>query len=103
MEEFSKSGFEAVQCDPFQILLVAGIKTLHVRPQHHHQGIGKGVLQAGLAALEVAGHTSPWLMVNAQNQEAMGFYTAQGFERVGKRNFCIGDAQFLNYILSCTG
>jgi ribosomal protein S18 acetylase RimI-like enzyme len=82
---------------------VAEIKTLYVRPRHHHRGIGKALLRAGLSALEAAGHTSPWLMVNAQNQEAMGFYTAQGFERVGKRNFCIGDAQFLNYILSYTG
>ena len=129
LEEFSRPGFEAVLCDPFEILLVAEknrlvqgyirlalnsncglegtglaeIKTLYVRPRHHHRGIGKALLRAGLSALEAAGHTSPWLRVNAQNQEAMGFYTAQGFERVGKRNFCIGDAQFLNYILSYTG
>ena len=93
LEEFSRPGFEAVLCDPFEILLVAEknrlvqgyirlalnsncglestgvaeIKTLHVRPRHHHRGIGKAVLQAGLAALEAAGHTRPWLMVNAQN------------------------------------
>ena len=52
---------------------VAEIKTLYVRPRHHHRGIGKALLRAGLSALEAAGHTSPWLMVNAQNQEAMEF------------------------------
>ena len=128
LEEFSKPAFEAVLRDPLEILLVAEknrlvqgyirlalnsdcglegtgvaeIKTLYVRSQQHHRGIGKDLLRAGLAALEAADQTSPWLAVNAQNQEAIGFYTAQGFERVGKRNFCIGDTQFLNYILSYT-
>ena len=67
LEEFSKPGFEAVLCDPFEILLVAEknrlvqgyirlalnsncglegtgvaeIKTLYDRPRHHHRGIGK--------------------------------------------------------------
>ena len=41
LEEFSRPRFEAVLCDPFEILLVAEIKTLYVRPWHHHRGIGK--------------------------------------------------------------
>jgi ribosomal protein S18 acetylase RimI-like enzyme len=126
LKKFSKPSFEAALCDPLEIFLVAErnkllqgyirlrlnsdcgledtgvaeIRTLYVRPPHHNRGIGKALLRAGLSTLEAGVHGSPWLAVNAQNKEAIGFYTTQGFERVGKRNFCIEDTRFLNYILS---
>ena len=81
----------------------AQIKTLYVRPRHHNWGIGKELLRAGLAMLAARGHSIPWQAVNAQNKEAISFYMAPGFDRVGKRNFCIGQPRILNYILSYAG
>ena len=78
-------------------------KTSYVRPRHHNQGIGKTLSRAGLAALAARGHSTPWLALKAQKKEAMSFYMALGFDRVGKRNFCIGQTRFLNYILSYAG
>ena len=113
LEEFSRPGFEAVLCDPFEILLVAEknrlvqgyirlalnnncglectgvaeIKTLYVRPRHHHRGIGKALLRAGLSALEAAGHTSPWLRVNAQTKRRWGFTLPKGLNGLANVTF----------------
>ena len=79
------------------------IKTLYVWPRHHNWGIEKELLRAGLAALAARGHSTPWLLVNAQKKQAISFYIALGFDRVGKCNFCIGQTRFLNYIVSYAG
>ena len=129
LEEFSEARFQALLHDPLEIVLVvekntllqgyvrlvlnsqsglegygeAQIKTLYVGPRHHNRGFGKELLRAGLAMLAARGHSTPWLAINAQNKEAMSFYMALGFDRVGKRNFCIGQTRVLNYILSSAG
>lgn len=74
------------------------ISTFYVQPRHHGKGIGKRLLSAALEHCRETCVKSVWLTTNAENDPAIAFYLAQGFEHVGETNFCINDKGYLNNV-----
>lgn len=74
------------------------ISTFYVQPRHHGKGIGKRLLSAALEHCRKTRVCSVWLTTNAENDPAIAFYLAQGFEHVGETNFCIDDKGYLNNV-----
>lgn len=124
LETFSVANTETLISDPRQFILVseneegidgvvrvsrestapvAGcsdveISTLYVQPRHHGKGIGKRLLQGALQYCRNAEAGSVWLTTNAENEPAIAFYLAQGFEHVGETDFYIEDQGCLNNV-----
>lgn len=76
----------------------AEISTLYVQPRHHGKGIGNCLLRAALEECRERGVSSVWLTTNAENDPAIAFYLAQGFEQVGQTHFRIGEEGYLNNV-----
>ena len=76
------------------------ITTLYVQPRHQGKGIGKGLLGKGLRECAADGVTSLWLCVNSENNPAIDFYLACGFQKVGQTHFRIRDEAYLNEVFS---
>lgn len=74
------------------------IATFYVQPRHHGKGIGRHLLQAMLQHSRTLGATGVWLTTNAENDPAIAFYLAQGFEQVGQTHFRIADEGYLNTV-----
>ncbi|MEJ8561260.1 GNAT family N-acetyltransferase [Yoonia sp. GPGPB17] len=74
------------------------ISTFYVQPRHHGKGIGKRLLSAAIEHCVDMGAASVWFATNAENDPAIAFYLAQGFEQVGETNFCIDDKAYLNNV-----
>lgn len=74
------------------------ISTFYVQPRHHGQGIGKRLLSAALDHCRDASVGSVWLTTNAQNDPAIAFYLAKGFEHIGETHFRIDDQRYLNNV-----
>ena len=124
LEAFTPSKIEKLISDPKQFILVSEneegidgfirltssskapvpdcsemeISTLYVQPRHHGKGIGKRLLNAALQHCRDKTVESVWLTTNAENDPAIAFYLAQGFEHVGETHFRIKDARYLNNI-----
>jgi len=63
----------------------AEILTLAVRPEARRQGLGRALVEAGVAEARSAKATRLFLEVAADNQAAIGLYVRAGFEQVGRR------------------
>ncbi|KRC52011.1 acetyltransferase [Leifsonia sp. Root227] len=63
----------------------------YVMPGHHGAGVASGLMEASLAAAAQAGASGIWLGVNEENARAQRFYAKNGFERVGSKQFLVGD------------
>ena len=74
------------------------ISTFYVQPRHHGKGIGKRLLSAALSHCRGADVGSVWLTTNAENDPAIEFYLATGFEQVGETEFRIDDQGYLNNV-----
>jgi len=74
------------------------ISTFYVQPRHHGTGIGQKLLGAAVAQCAKMGTASVWLSTNAENDPAIGFYLANGFEQVGETHFRIADKAYLNNV-----
>lgn len=74
------------------------ISTFYVQPRHHGKGIGKRLLSAAIDHCRDAGAASVWLTTNAENDPAIAFYLAKGFEHVGETDFRIDDKGYLNNV-----
>ncbi|KNG93392.1 GCN5 family acetyltransferase [Pseudaestuariivita atlantica] len=74
------------------------ISTFYVQPRHHGKGIGTCLLSAALDHCRDASVGSVWLATNAENDPAIAFYLAAGFEHVGETHFRIGDQGYLNNV-----
>lgn len=48
------------------------------------------------------GAGSVWLTTNAENDPAIAFYLALGFEKVGETHFRIQDRSYLNNVYALT-
>ena len=76
------------------------ISTLYVRPRRHGRGIGKALLQHALEHAANDGVADVWLMTNAENTPAIGFYHRIGARDLGETHFCLGDARYPNRVFS---
>lgn len=74
------------------------IATLYLQLRHHGKGIGKALFEAALEECRAKGIASLWLTTNAENDPAIGFYLAQGFQRDGETLFEIEDQKYLNHV-----
>lgn len=63
----------------------ADVMNLAVAPEYRRCGIGKGLMEHLLAALQSAGTQSLTLEVRETNAAALALYTALGFSEVGRR------------------
>jgi len=75
------------------------IATLYVQPRHQGSGVGKRLLEAGLACCAATGRPDAWLTVNAENERAIRFYLNHGFQQVGDTHFHIGDQAYPNHVM----
>ncbi len=124
LEEFTVQKIRSLINDPTQLILVSQneegidgfirvsakspapvngcsdmeISTFYVQPRHQGKGIGKRLLSAALKHCRETYVKSVWLTTNAENDPAIDFYLAQGFEHVGETNFCIDDKGYLNNV-----
>lgn len=92
-------GFTRITADspaPVEGCFPTELSTLYVQPRHHGKGIGKALLDAALDHARTTGSPTIWLTTNSENTPAIGFYLAQGFEKVGTTHFRIQDAAYLN-------
>lgn len=76
------------------------IVTLYVQSRHHGKGIGKALLTTALENCAQRNILKPWLAVNSENLQAVQFYHANGFEKVGQTHFTIDDQAYLNEIMA---
>jgi len=76
------------------------ISTFYVQPRHHGKGIGKRLLNAALQYCRDEAAESVWLATNAENDPAIAFYLAQGFQHVGETHFRIDGEKYLNNVYS---
>ncbi|MEM7440716.1 MAG: GNAT family N-acetyltransferase [Pseudomonadota bacterium] len=74
------------------------ISTFYIQPRHQGKGIGKRLLAAAVQHCREISAGSVWLTTNAENDPAIAFYLAQGFEHVGETNFWIDDKGYLNNV-----
>jgi ribosomal protein S18 acetylase RimI-like enzyme len=75
------------------------ISTLYVQPRHHGRGVGKRLLERGLAYAQALRAPSVWLTTNSGNTPAFAFYLKQGFEKAGTTHFHIQDQACRNTVL----
>jgi diamine N-acetyltransferase len=75
------------------------LKRLYVDPSHHRKGIGKKLLDEGLARAKAAGARTVWLGVWERNFTAQAFYTREGFVRVGDHPFVLGSDTQTDWIM----
>jgi ribosomal-protein-alanine N-acetyltransferase len=61
------------------------ILNLAVVPEARRRGLGRWILEAGLALLREAGADEVFLEVRASNRAARALYRARGFREVGRR------------------
>lgn len=76
------------------------ITTLYVQPRHHGKRIGQLLLKIGLSHCAEHNISCPWLAVNAENENAIGFYKKHGFSIAGETHFKINDEAYLNHIMA---
>lgn len=74
------------------------IATFYVQPRHHGAGIGSRLLSAAVQHSQDQGADAVWLTTNAENDPAIAFYRARGFEQVGETQFRIADQAYLNNV-----
>ncbi|WP_431279474.1 GNAT family N-acetyltransferase [Leifsonia poae] len=63
----------------------------YVLAGHHGAGVAAGLMQASLDAAVQRGAEGIWLGVNEENSRAQRFYAKHGFERVGSKQFLVGE------------
>lgn len=70
------------------------LKRLYVDPRRHSRGLGKRLLDEGIARAVAGGASRLWLGVWENNVRAQQFYQREGFTRAGEHIFLLGsDAQ----------
>lgn len=78
------------------------IATFYVQPRHHGKGIGTRLMSAALQECRDRSAGSVWLTTNAENDPAIGYYLAHGFEQIGETHFRIADQGYLNNVYRFT-
>ena len=75
------------------------LKRLYVDPRRHSRGLGKRLLDEGIARATAAGATRLWLGVWEKNVRAQKFYQREGFTRAGEHIFMLGSDPQTDWIM----
>jgi ribosomal protein S18 acetylase RimI-like enzyme len=78
------------------------LKRLYVDPRRHSRGLGKRLLDDGIARAKAAGATRLWLGVWEHNVRAQKFYQREGFTRAGEHIFLLGSDPQTDWIMQRT-
>ena len=78
------------------------LKRLYVEPARHSRGLGKRLLEDGLARANATGAKAVWLGVWERNVRAQHFYQREGFTRVGEHDFHLGSDRQTDWIMERT-
>lgn len=72
----------------------------YVLPGHHGAGVAASLMVESLRTAGRHGAGGMWLGVNEENAKAQAFYAKHGFERVGTKQFQVGDQLENDYVLA---
>lgn len=75
------------------------LKRLYVDPRRHSRGLGKRLLDEGIARARAAGAPRLWLGVWEHNVRAQKFYQREGFTRAGEHVFLLGSDPQTDWIM----
>lgn len=78
------------------------LKRLYVDPRRHSQGLGKRLLDEGIARVRSTGGSGArtlWLGVWERNFRAQKFYLREGFTRAGEHVFLLGSDPQTDWIM----
>jgi ribosomal protein S18 acetylase RimI-like enzyme len=73
---------------------------IYVEQGIHGKGYGSALMNACLEAAESNGNHTIWLGVWEKNQNAIGFYEKWGFEKVGLKEFALGNDLQADHIMA---
>ncbi|HEY2049362.1 MAG TPA: GNAT family N-acetyltransferase [Caulobacteraceae bacterium] len=75
------------------------LKRIYLRKDQQGGGVGRRLMETGLAWLEAQGRRPIWLGVWSENHGAQRLYARAGFERVGEYDFAVGTIRDQDFIL----
>lgn len=75
------------------------LKRLYVDPRRHSRGLGKRLLDEGIARALASGASRLWLGVWENNARAQTFYLREGFTRAGEHTFLLGSDPQTDWIM----
>ncbi len=76
------------------------IKRIYALSRLHGTGLGRRLLEAGLAHARAAGKRAVFLGVYRGNARALAFYGKMGFEAVGEREFDVGGRTYQDWVMA---
>jgi diamine N-acetyltransferase len=76
------------------------LKRIYLLHRFQGSGIGAALMDWSVEAARAMGKQRLLLGVNAQNDQAVGFYLRHGFEHAGTRKFRVGDTLCDDFILA---
>lgn len=98
-------GYAKLLTDPAQAIPgygTAELATLYVRRHHKRQGVGRALLAAALDRAGAAGHRALHLTVHHANRDAIAFYEARHFRKVGDWIYRFNGFEVLNLVMART-
>jgi ribosomal protein S18 acetylase RimI-like enzyme len=75
------------------------LKRIYLRKNSQGGGLGRQLMETGLAWLEARGRRPIWIGVWSENHGAQRLYARAGFERVGEYGFRVGAIRDEDFIL----
>ncbi len=80
----------------------AELRRIYVFSRFYGAGAGAGLMGLAIEEARARGAKRLLLGVHPQNVRAIAFYTKNGFEKVGEREFLVGGSRFLDPVLGLT-
>lgn len=78
------------------------IERIYVRSKYQKQGLGKYLMNKAIEIATEWNMKAIWLGVWEKNQNAIAFYSKNGFVKTGAHSFYMGDEEQVDYILTKT-
>jgi GNAT superfamily N-acetyltransferase len=78
------------------------IKRIYLLHRFQNQGLGRAMMQAATDWARARGARRLLLGVYTRNEPALAFYARMGFDRVGERQFHVGENEYHDHILGMT-
>lgn len=78
------------------------IERIYVRSKFQKQGLGKYLMNKAIELATESRKNVIWLGVWEKNQNAIAFYSKNGFVKTGAHSFYMGDEEQVDYILTKT-